>query len=72
MLQFETNSNENHNNSMESVKKETLTVTVKRGQRICCPLPEHTSWNQHPRVYIDLEDTDEATCPYCGTHFKVK
>ncbi|WP_116963127.1 zinc-finger domain-containing protein [Fastidiosibacter lacustris] len=54
-----------------SVKKNILIVEVKKGQRICCPTPEHASWNQHPRVYIDLKDQDEGICPYCSTRFVV-
>ena len=53
------------------MEKNILTVEVKRGERICCPLPEHASWNQHPRVYIDFDDSNENTCPYCGTHFVI-
>ncbi|MFZ9035623.1 MAG: zinc-finger domain-containing protein [Francisellaceae bacterium] len=48
------------------------TIFVEKGQRICCPTPETPSWNQHPRVYIDLEDVNEGVCPYCSTHFIVK
>jgi uncharacterized Zn-finger protein len=33
-----------------------------------CPLPEHTAWNAHPRVFLPIEKTGEAVCPYCGTH----
>jgi uncharacterized Zn-finger protein len=36
---------------------------------ICCPRPEMSSWNAHPRVYLDLESKKSATCPYCGTVF---
>ncbi len=37
-----------------------------------CPLPEHTAWNAHPRVFLPIEKTGEAVCPYCGTHYKLK
>ena len=50
-------------------EKKILAVEVQKGQRICCPLPEHASWNQHPRVYIDLEDESQGICPYCSTKF---
>ena len=36
-----------------------------------CPTPEMSLWNGHPLVYLELDDNDEARCPYCGTHFKV-
>ncbi|MDA0910179.1 MAG: zinc-finger domain-containing protein [Proteobacteria bacterium] len=53
------------------MSKDIQTVKVSSGQRICCPIPEHASWNQHPRVYIDLHDQSEGVCPYCSTRFVV-
>lgn len=32
-----------------------------------CPMPSMKLWNTHPRVYIPIEETGEAKCPYCGT-----
>jgi uncharacterized Zn-finger protein len=29
-------------------------------------------WNAHPRVFLDLTDTGEALCPYCGTRYRLK
>ncbi len=37
-----------------------------------CPLPEHTAWNAHPRVFLPIEKSGEAVCPYCGTHYKLQ
>ena len=34
-----------------------------------CPLPEMSLWNQHPKVYIPIEETGNGKCPYCGTEF---
>lgn len=34
-----------------------------------CPLPEMSLWNSHPRVYLPVEETGKAKCPYCGTEF---
>jgi len=34
-----------------------------------CPLPEMSLWNQHPRVYLPIEDSGNSKCPYCGTEF---
>jgi len=31
-----------------------------------CPTAEMSKWNSHPRVFIPIEDTGEARCPYCG------
>jgi uncharacterized Zn-finger protein len=32
-----------------------------------CPTPEHMLWNAHPRVFLPIEQSGEALCPYCGT-----
>ncbi len=37
-----------------------------------CPMPDMVLWNAHPRVFLPIEDTGEALCPYCGTLYKLK
>jgi uncharacterized Zn-finger protein len=37
-----------------------------------CPTPDMRLWNTHPRVYIPVEKTGEARCPYCGTLYTFK
>jgi len=45
-------------------------VDVKRAELpLSCPLPDEKLWNAHPRVYLPIEDSGEASCPYCGTHY---
>jgi uncharacterized Zn-finger protein len=36
-----------------------------------CPTESMGLWNSHPRVYIPLEETPVACCPYCGTRFEL-
>lgn len=36
---------------------------------VCCPMPDMAVWNSHPRVYLPVEETGEAMCPYCGATF---
>lgn len=36
---------------------------------LSCPLPSMTLWNSHPRVYLPIEKTGRAKCPYCGASF---
>ncbi len=35
----------------------------------CCPPKDQAHWNQHPRVYLALDDGGKANCPYCGNQF---
>ena len=37
-----------------------------------CPMPEMMLWNAHPRVFLAIEPTGEALCPYCGTRYRLK
>ena len=37
-----------------------------------CPMPSMLLWNAHPRVFLPVEKTGEALCPYCGTHYTLK
>ena len=34
-----------------------------------CPMPSMMLWNAHPRVYLSIQKTGEALCPYCGTRY---
>lgn len=36
---------------------------------LSCPLPNQTLWNSHPKVYLPIEATGSAKCPYCGTQY---
>jgi len=38
---------------------------------LSCPTPEQRLWNAHPRVFLPIEKTGEATCPYCSTHYRL-
>ena len=33
---------------------------------LSCPMPGMYLWNSHPKVYLPVEETGEACCPYCG------
>jgi len=37
-----------------------------------CPMPSMLLWNAHPRVFLPVEKTGEALCPYCGTRYIYK
>jgi uncharacterized Zn-finger protein len=36
-----------------------------------CPNPAMPLWSSHPRVFLDVEATGEAMCPYCGTRYRL-
>ncbi len=41
---------------------------------VFCPNPQADMklWNGHPRVYLDVARTGQASCPYCGTVYKLR
>jgi len=39
---------------------------------LSCPMPGMTVWNSHPRVYLPIEKTGSAKCPYCGAEFQLQ
>ena len=41
----------------------------RRDLPLHCPLPDMSLWNSHPRVYLPIEETGWAKCPYCGAEF---
>ena len=34
-----------------------------------CPMDGMYLWNSHPRVYLPVEQTGEAKCPYCSAEY---
>lgn len=48
------------------------TYQVGRGDLpLSCPMPDMHLWNSHPRVYLPIEKTGSATCPYCGAKYEL-
>jgi len=52
-----------------SISNESVFYINKNQLPLHCPLPEMTLWNQHPRVFLPIEDTGKSKCPYCSTEF---
>jgi uncharacterized Zn-finger protein len=49
-----------------------VAVDVRRDELpVFCPNPRMPLWSSHPRVFLDVGDTGEAMCPYCGTRYRV-
>lgn len=36
---------------------------------LSCPMPDMRLWDAHPRVYLPIEKTGRAVCPYCNAEF---
>lgn len=44
----------------------------RRDLPLHCPLPGMSLWDSHPRVYLPIEETGQAKCPYCGAEFTLE
>lgn len=36
---------------------------------LSCPMPSMMLWCSHPKVYLSIETTGNAKCPYCGAEY---
>ncbi|MCH7501763.1 MAG: zinc-finger domain-containing protein [Proteobacteria bacterium] len=43
----------------------------KQDLPLSCPMPGMYLWNSHPKVYLPIEETGEAKCPYCGAEYSL-
>ena len=46
------------------------TYHVTRGDLpLHCPMPGMSLWDSHPRVFLPIEETGQARCPYCSADY---
>ena len=45
---------------------------TKKDLPLHCPMPNMSLWNSHPQVFLPIEETGEAACPYCGAVYVLK
>lgn len=51
----------------------TKIITVSKADLpLHCPMPNAELWNMHPKVFLPIEATKQATCPYCGAKYKLE
>lgn len=56
---------------MQQSNAQSLVEVTRNELPMHCPTPGSAMWDGHPRVYIPLEESDEASCSYCGTRFRL-
>jgi uncharacterized Zn-finger protein len=39
---------------------------------LSCPMSGMYLWNSHPRVYLPIEQTGWAKCPYCSAEYTLR
>jgi uncharacterized Zn-finger protein len=53
-------------------KNKVIYKVTREALPLSCPRPEDEVWNMHPRVYLPIEKTGEAMCPYCGAKYQLQ
>ncbi|MEJ2609992.1 MAG: zinc-finger domain-containing protein [Candidatus Thiodiazotropha sp.] len=54
----------------QSTQQETHKIT-RNDLPLCCPRPGEALAGLHPRVYLPIEKSGTAVCPYCGTRYQL-
>ena len=65
---------ERHGNVQESLataNAERVYKVTRADLPVHCPLPSMYLWNSHPKVYLPIEVTGEAKCPYCSSTYRL-
>jgi uncharacterized Zn-finger protein len=61
---------------MQNTNQQASTKTcyeVRRAQLpLSCPMEDMRLWDAHPRVYLPIEKTGRAICPYCNAEYVLK
>ena len=39
---------------------------------VYCPNPQMPLWASHPRIYLDIDESGQAICPYCSTVYRLE
>jgi uncharacterized Zn-finger protein len=56
----------------EQSEKQSSVIEINQSDLpLHCPLSDSSLWSSHPRVFLPIEETGEAKCPYCGTEYKL-
>jgi uncharacterized Zn-finger protein len=57
-----------------TAKKSTNTIYRVRKDELplSCPREDAELWSMHPKVFLPIEKTGEAVCPYCGAQYMLQ
>ncbi|MCG8427571.1 MAG: zinc-finger domain-containing protein [Chromatiales bacterium] len=44
---------------------------MRKDLPLACPDPKSDLASMHPKVFLPIEKTGEATCPYCGANYRL-
>ena len=56
---------------LKTANAEKVVKVTAQDLPLHCPMPGSYLWNSHPKVFLPIEETGEAKCPYCGTSYEL-
>jgi uncharacterized Zn-finger protein len=57
--------------NLKAANAEKVYRVTRKDLPLHCPMPESYLWNSHPKVYLPIEETGEAKCPYCSASYEL-
>jgi uncharacterized Zn-finger protein len=57
--------------NLEQANAEKVYKVTRAQLPLHCPMPDTYLWNSHPKVYLPIERTGEAKCPYCSASYEL-
>ena len=57
--------------TMSDARSEAAIEVKAEDLPVYCPNPKMALWSSHPRVFLDIVETGEVSCPYCGTRYRL-
>ncbi|MEM7278004.1 MAG: zinc-finger domain-containing protein [Pseudomonadota bacterium] len=57
---------------LKRANSETDYAVTSADLPLSCPTPDMYLWNAHPKVFLPIEQSGQAKCPYCGAQFTLK
>ncbi len=60
-----------NDDTLENASTELIYEVHRADLPLSCPTAGQKLWNAHPRVYLPIEETGEASCPYCSARYRL-
>jgi uncharacterized Zn-finger protein len=57
------------NTALDTASVDKSYEVARNDLPLSCPTPGQKLWSSHPRVYLPIEETGSASCPYCSAKY---
>jgi uncharacterized Zn-finger protein len=59
------------NEQLHPANAERIYRVTRADLPLHCPMPDSYLWNSHPKVFLPIEETGKAKCPYCSASYEL-